>query len=118
MKTLRTYLLLGVAVCALSAFATTSFARDYYGRDDDRGYYPRSDVRIGVRYGHRSHYSGRRHSIEAQVQLALARRGFYRGPIDGDIGHGSRHAIYDYQRSHRLPATGRIDRYLLRSLGI
>ena len=56
--------------------------------------------------------------IEVDVQLALRREGYYRGPIDGDLGPGSRAAIRDYQYDHRLPANGRIDNYLLRSLGL
>lgn len=130
MKTLRNYCLIALSVLGLGALSTSAFARDYYDRGYDSGDYSRdsgsyhrgyrhgSDVSVGVRYSGRSHYSGRRHSVEAQVQAALARRGFYHGPIDGDIGRGSRHAIYHYQISHRLPASGHIDRYLLRSLGI
>lgn len=126
MKTLRHFSLIALSILGLTAFSTSTFARDYYGRDYDRGDYSRdygsyrhgSGVSVGVRYRGRSHYSGRRYSVEARVQAALARRGFYRGPIDGDIGRGSRNAIYRYQVTHRLPASGHIDRYLLRSLGI
>ena len=57
-------------------------------------------------------------SLEADVQMALRRQGFYRGPVDGDIGPGTRAAIRDYQYAQRLPVTGRIDTYLLRSLGL
>ena len=56
--------------------------------------------------------------LAADVQRALKRRGYYRGSIDGDIGPGSRAAIRQYQANHRLPVTGRIDRSLLRSLGV
>jgi len=64
----------------------------------------------------RSSYGTR--SIEVDVQLALRRQGYYRGPIDGDLGPGTRSAIRDYQIDRRLPATGRIDNYLVRSLGL
>jgi hypothetical protein len=64
----------------------------------------------------RSYYAPR--SIDADVQFALRREGYYRGPIDGDLGPGSRAAIRDYQIDRRLPATGRIDNHLLRSLGL
>lgn len=64
----------------------------------------------------RTYYAPR--SIEADVQLALHREGYYRGPIDGDLGPGTRGAIRDYQYDHRLPATGRIDNHLVRSLGL
>jgi hypothetical protein len=59
-------------------------------------------------------YRGR--SIEAEVQIALAKRGYYRGPIDGDIGPGSRAAIRAWQVDRGLRVTGWIDRDLLRSL--
>lgn len=57
-------------------------------------------------------------SLEVDVQSELRRRGYYYGPIDGDIGPGTRAAIRDYQIDRRLPVTGRIDTYLLRSLGL
>jgi len=56
--------------------------------------------------------------VEVLVQQRLAHKGFYRGPIDGIIGSGSRRAIADYQYSVGLSATGRIDDSLLDSLGI
>ena len=52
------------------------------------------------------------------VQKALARRGYYYGPIDGDIGPGSRRAIARYQADHGLRPTGEIGYSLLRSLGL
>lgn len=57
-------------------------------------------------------------SLAVDVQQELRRRGYYRGPIDGDIGPGSRHAICAYQDDRGLAVTGRIDSSLLRSLGI
>jgi peptidoglycan hydrolase-like protein with peptidoglycan-binding domain len=56
------------------------------------------------------------HSVEADVQAALARRGYYGGPVDGDIGPQSRAAIRAFQVDRGLPVTGHIDRALLRSL--
>jgi hypothetical protein len=57
-------------------------------------------------------------STDYAVQRALARRGYYRGPIDGAIGPMSRRAIARYQDDHGLPVTGTITSSLLRSLGI
>jgi hypothetical protein len=57
-------------------------------------------------------------SIEAQVQRELKRRGYYRGYVDGDIGPASRSAIRSWQYERGLAVTGRVDRALLRSLGI
>jgi His-Xaa-Ser repeat protein HxsA len=56
--------------------------------------------------------------LAVDVQRALARRGFYHGAIDGDVGPGTRGAIREYQYRNRLEVTGRIDRSLLRSLGL
>jgi His-Xaa-Ser repeat protein HxsA len=56
--------------------------------------------------------------LAVDVQRALARRGLYRGAIDGDVGPGTRAAIREYQYQNRLEVTGRIDRSLLRALGI
>lgn len=56
--------------------------------------------------------------LAVDVQRALARRGYYRGAIDGDVGPGTRGAIREYQYRNRLEVTGRIDRSLLRSLGL
>ena len=57
-------------------------------------------------------------SVDVAVQRALASRGYYRGPIDGDIGPGSRSAIARYQRDRGLAVTGSVNSSLLRSLGI
>jgi len=94
----------------------------YYGPPGMPYYYERPDVRY-YRYSHqvpRSYYGERYYGgrTAAAVQRALARRGFYYGPIDGDIGPGSRRAIARYQAAHGLPVTGTIDRHLLYSLGI
>ena len=58
----------------------------------------------------------RGHSVSASVQRALAERGFYRGPVDGDIGPGSRRAIAHFQEEHGLRPSGEIDEPLLRAL--
>src|SRR5260221_1175992 len=50
------------------------------------------------------------------VQAELARRGYYRGPINGVIGSGSRRAIREFQAAEGLSITGRIDESLIRAL--
>ena len=55
-------------------------------------------------------------SVEADVQRALARKGFYGGVIDGSVGPQTRAAIRAYQVDKALPVSGRIDGNLLRSL--
>ena len=54
----------------------------------------------------------------AAVQRRLARGGYYRGSIDGVIGNGTRSAIRAYERNNGLPVDGRIDRQLLRTMGL
>jgi SOS response regulatory protein OraA/RecX len=66
------------------------------------------------RFESRDH--GRKGSVPARVQLALAEKGFYRGSVDGVIGYQSQEAIRRYQRSRGLRATGIIDDSLLRAL--
>jgi hypothetical protein len=86
----------------------------YYGSGY---YYSRPSVGISIT-SRPSYYRGSSYSddLAVDVQRALARRGYYRGPIDGDIGPGSRSAIRAYQYDRGLAATGRIDQSLLRSL--
>lgn len=88
-----------------------SYNRPYY-----RGSYP--TVIVSTRpayYRSTTQYSS---SIEVSVQRALSRRGYYHGPIDGDIGPGSRNAISAFQSDRGLNVTGRINSATVRSLGI
>ena len=87
----------------------------YYGPPNSAYYYQRPDVifyatRAAVprEYYNRESYSG--NSTGAAVQSALARNGFYRGSIDGQIG--------PHQQAHGLRVTGEINSGLLRSLGM
>lgn len=57
-------------------------------------------------------------ALAAEVQAALARRGYYRGPIDGIIGTGKRRALRAYQHDRDLPVSARIDRNTLYALGL
>ncbi len=57
-------------------------------------------------------------SLEATVQRALRKRGYYSGPLDGDLGPRSRAAIREYQAEHGLEVSGRVDDPLLQSLGL
>jgi hypothetical protein len=56
--------------------------------------------------------------VTAQVQRALAVRGYYYGPIDGILGPGTRSAIQRYQIDHGLYATAAIDEQTLYRLGL
>lgn len=88
----------------------------YYGSGAYYDSYPTRAVYRGVpvnRYRENARYDD---DLSVDVQRALARRGFYRGSIDGDVGPGTRAAIRSYQYDRGLEVTGRIDNSLLRSL--
>ncbi|MDP9185984.1 MAG: peptidoglycan-binding protein, partial [Verrucomicrobiota bacterium] len=87
------------------------------------GYYPYGYYPDG--YGHDSYdlsvyqsRAGYTDSLVGQVQLRLARAGYYRGAIDGVSGNATRRAIRDYQRAHSLPADGQIRGRLLTTMGL
>jgi hypothetical protein len=52
----------------------------------------------------------------SDVQSALAREGYYDGPIDGHLGNATRNALRRYQRDHGLEATGVINRAVIEAL--
>lgn len=84
-------------------------------------YYTRPSVSLSFSrpvYSSRSYSSSYSESLAVDVQRELRRRGYYRGAIDGDVGPGTRSAIRAYQDDRGLAVTGRIDRSLLRALGI
>jgi hypothetical protein len=95
----------------------------YYGPPNADYYYERPNVRyyasraaVPREYFGRGSYSG--NSTALAVQSALARSGYYRGTIDGQIGPQTRQAIASYQQAHGLRVTGYITNSLLRSLGL
>ncbi len=93
-----------------------------YGYGPYFGYSPVYPVVVGGGYYSQRVYEGRevyhRDSVGADVQVALRKRGYYSGAIDGDIGPGTRSAIRRYQRDHDLRATGAINDSLLDRLGL
>jgi hypothetical protein len=56
--------------------------------------------------------------VTAQVQRALAARGYYYGPIDGILGPATRNAIQRYQINRGLAVTAAIDEPTLATLGL
>ncbi len=95
----------------------------YYGPPNVPYYYERPEVRYyRTRESAPRAYWGNRYpsriSVEASVQQALARQGYYRGGIDGRIGPYSRSCIARYQANHGLRTTGAITPSLLRSLSL
>ena len=62
--------------------------------------------------------SNRPDAVVSVVQVELQRRGYYVGLTSGEYGAETRTAVVRYQRDHGLRRSGKIDRVLLRSLGI
>jgi peptidoglycan hydrolase-like protein with peptidoglycan-binding domain len=56
--------------------------------------------------------------INRRVQEKLRERGFYAGPINGDIGPNTQAALAQFQLSIPLPASGQMDDQTLAALGI
>lgn len=56
--------------------------------------------------------------LVAHVQEKLRGYGYYRGPVDGLSGSGTRSAIRSYQVDRGIQVTGRIDQELLSDLGL
>src|SRR5258705_6256671 len=56
------------------------------------------------------------HNVVVSAQIALARRGLYRGEIDGVYGSGMELSLRAYQARTRLPVTGRLDLETLAAL--
>jgi hypothetical protein len=52
----------------------------------------------------------------SEVQSALAREGYYDGPIDGRLGNATQKALRRYQRDHGLEVTGGISRGVIEAL--
>jgi len=87
----------------------------YYNRSPQVVYYATREAAPREYYGYQSN---RGNSMEAAVQQALARAGYYNGPIDGSIGPMSRRAISNYQADRGLRVTGYPSNSLLNSLGV
>jgi len=92
-----------------------------YGYPYGYGYgYPYGYGYSGYPSGYRTYQTGYGYNdnVVAQVQRRLASAGYYSGAIDGVAGPGTRNAIARWEARHGMVADGRIDRDLLRSLGV
>jgi peptidoglycan hydrolase-like protein with peptidoglycan-binding domain len=56
------------------------------------------------------------HQVKA-VQTALNKEG-YKLEVDGKMGKNARAALIKFQKTHKLPATGKADEATLKKLGI
>jgi Putative peptidoglycan binding domain len=107
--------LFALALIAFSGISSSAHAGWWYHRPPAVVVAGPPPVVIGVGYRH-DYYAYHHHSLDVDVQVALARRGYYHGPIDGDIGPGTSAAIRAYQYDNGLRVTGYIDGALIRSL--
>jgi peptidoglycan hydrolase-like protein with peptidoglycan-binding domain len=57
-------------------------------------------------------------ALVGEAQRRLARRGWYVGPIDGELSPATRVALAKLQRERGLPATGQLDAATLDALGL
>ena len=56
--------------------------------------------------------------VQVSVQVELQRRGYYSGPIDGQIGPQTQKALAKFQSQNGLVANGQINEATLKSLNI
>jgi hypothetical protein len=89
-------------------------------------YYPYGYYPYDYGYGSYNPYNepvyqgsaGHTDSVIGEVQLRLARGGYYLGAIDGVSGSETRRAIRAYEHAHGLPQDGRIGERLLTTMGL
>ena len=87
-----------------SAYYDDSYASNEYAPADDSA------------STYRSEPPSNGDSRVSDVQSALAREGYYDGPIDGKLGDATRRALRRYQRDHGLDVTGGITSGVIRAL--
>ncbi len=88
----------------------------YSPSSTDQGYYM-SNGQYGPgrpRYS----YSTTPGNVDVAVQVALSRRGYYHGKVDGIMGDATQDAIRSFQSDNDLPVTGKVDSKLLHALRI
>ena len=104
------------------------FGYGYYGGfyGDPAGYGP-----YGYGYGNGGAYDGRvvdnrngnngaapdPSALPKEVQRQLSKRGYYKGPSDGEFGPATKSALTRFQQDNKLRATGRVDGATLKALG-
>ena len=91
----------------------------WFGLDD--GFYPYGDYYAyddQDYYGYDASIDPYSVSTVRAVQSDLAKRGYYRGVIDGVYGPQTRVALTRYQRNHGLRVTGSLTTATLQSLGL
>jgi len=126
MRTIQKLALSALLILSPAALEASPYRSDYRSGPDHRSGYGNDygrDYGRSASHGPSRGYTPPRHShfssrVEVQAQIRLRQLGYYRGPIDGMIGRGSRHSIIRFQRDYRLPPSGYLDHRTLRALGI
>jgi peptidoglycan hydrolase-like protein with peptidoglycan-binding domain len=62
--------------------------------------------------------AGRYTELNRRVQEALRQRGFYDGPVNGEIGPNTQAALAQFQLSLPMPVSGMLDDSTLAALGV
>ncbi len=94
------------------------FGGPYGGTAEDGAYEGRvSSDRDREGNGNREEGKQSGPSLPSAVQRQLAKRGYYKGSVDGQFGPASRDALSRFQKSQDLKPTGRIDEDTLDALG-
>jgi len=92
---------------------------DYYGYEDYP--YDSNDYNTQDPYSYYNGYAGPAqgsNGVVSSVQSQLAKRGYYRGAIDGVLGDQTEAAIARYQEDNDLSVTGVVTAATLQSLGL
>jgi len=107
----------------LSLRRLRSYPSDYYGYP--YGYndysYDSNDYNTQDPYSYYNGYAGPAqgsNGVVSSVQSQLAKRGYYRGAIDGVLGDQTEAAIARYQEDNDLSVTGVVTAATLQSLGL
>lgn len=95
------------AIAGILVLSASAAEAAYWAPEPPR--YPGS----GHSHGHESRWNN---SFEARAQFRLRKLGYYRGPVDGHFGRGSRAALARFQRHQGLRPTGSLDRWTIRAL--
>lgn len=95
----------------------------YYGPPNSPYYYEAPNVQFFPRRenfprGYAFQPNNQYAADEIAVQEALARLGYYQGPVDGRIGPQTLNAIARYQQDHNMSVTQSIVPALLQALGL
>jgi hypothetical protein len=100
-----------------------SYPSDYYGYPYGYNDYPYDSYDYNAQdpYSYYNGYAGPAQSsngVVSSVQSQLAKRGYYRGTIDGVLGDQTEAAIARYQEDNDLSVTGVVTAATLQSLGL